>query len=198
VAFALLGVSTAVLVAGVDYVQSRDVILQKTQDAAVLTMTERIESLNPVGGMPPSQAKLDEIAIRLSDRDDTAVAVYRDRRSAGGLDPDTLPPDLRRAVREGHVVWQRVLMRGNPMLVIGTQLGLAQPGAPTLPSELEIYSVRSLEPEQQSISRLAAQAWLSGAVALGFAVLLALLAGRGVLGPVRELRRATNRLGEGT
>jgi two-component system sensor histidine kinase MtrB len=197
VAFALLGVSTAALVAGVDYVQARDVILQKTQDTAVLTLTERIETLPPLGGMPPSQAKLDEIATRLSDRDDTAVAVYRDRQSAGRPDPDTLPPELRHAVREGHVVWQRVSTDGNPVLVIGTQLILVPPGRAPQPSELEIYSIRSLRPEQQSIGRLATQAWLTGAVALVFAVLLALLAGRGVLGPVRELRRATNRLGEG-
>jgi two-component system sensor histidine kinase MtrB len=195
-AFALLGVSTAALVAGVDYVQARDVILQKTQDTAVLTLTERIETLSPLGGTPPSQTELDEIAGRLSDRDDAAVAVYRDRRSAGP-DSDTLPPELRHAVREGHVVWQRVSMNGTPTLVIGTQLRLVQPGGATLSSELEVYSVRSLEPEQRSIDQLATRAWLTGAVALAFAVLLALLAGRGVLGPVRELRRATNRLGEG-
>ncbi|HEV2780808.1 MAG TPA: ATP-binding protein [Actinophytocola sp.] len=211
VAFALLGVSTAALVAGVDYVQARDIILQKAQDTAVLTITERIETLPPLGDLPPSQATLDEIAGRLSGRDDTAVAVYRDRRSVGRLDPDTLPRELRRAVGEGIVVWQRVSMNGRPVLVIGTQLRLGRPGRPaqppggsalppgpaTQPSELEIYSVRSLEPEQQSIARLATRAWLTGAVALVFAVLLAVLAGRGVLEPVRELRRATNRLGEG-
>jgi two-component system sensor histidine kinase MtrB len=197
VAFALLGVSTAVLVAGVDYVLARDVILQKTQDSAVQTMTERIETLFPLGGMPPSQAKLDEIADRLSDRENAAVAVYRGRRSASGLDPDMLPPRLRRAVGDGNVVWQRVSVDGNPVLVMGTQVRLVQPGGATLPSGLEIYAVRGLQPEQQSIGRLATQAWVTGGVALVFAVLLALLASRGVLGPVRELRRATNRLGEG-
>jgi len=74
---------------------------------------------------------------------------------------------------------------------------LVRPGGATVPSGLEIYAVRGLQPEEQSIGRLATQAWLTGAVALVFAVLLALLASRGVLGPVRELRRATNRLGEG-
>ncbi|HKN96351.1 MAG TPA: HAMP domain-containing sensor histidine kinase [Pseudonocardiaceae bacterium] len=202
VAFVLLGVSTAVLVAGVDYVQARDIILQKTQDTAVLTLTERIETLLPPGGLgpgglPPSQAELDAIAGRLSDRDDTAVAVYRDIRSVGGPDVDTLAPELRNAVREGRVVWQRVLVAGRPVLVIGTQLRIVLRDGVTLPPELEIYSVRSLEPEQQSIGLLATRAWVTGAVALVFAVLLALLAGRGVLGPVRELRRATNRLGEG-
>ncbi|HEY0636335.1 MAG TPA: HAMP domain-containing sensor histidine kinase [Pseudonocardiaceae bacterium] len=197
VAFALVGVSTAVLVAGVGYVQARNVILQKTQDTAVLTMTGRIETLFPLDGMPPSQAQLDRIAGRLSDRDNTAVAVYRDRHSRGGPDPDMLPPELRHAVRGGRVVWQRVSMGGNPVLVIGTQVRLVRYGGAPFPSELEIYSVRGLRPEQQSIGLLATRAWLTGAVALVFAVLLALLAGRGVLGPVRELRRATDRLGEG-
>jgi two-component system, OmpR family, sensor histidine kinase MtrB len=197
VAFALLGVSTAVLVAGVDYVQARRVILQKTQDTAVVTMTERIETLFPLGGMPPNQIKLNEIAVRLSDRDDTAVAVYRDRQSVRGPDLDALPPELRHAVREGHVAWQRVSMDGSPVLVIGTQVRLIERGGATLPSELEVYSLRSLRPEQQSIGLLATRAWLTGAVALVFAVLLALLASGGVLRPVRELRRATDRLGEG-
>jgi two-component system sensor histidine kinase MtrB len=196
VAFALVGVSTAVLVAGVDYVLARDVILQKTQDAAVLTMTERIETLFPLGGIP-SQAELDDIAARLSDRDDTAIAVYRNRQSRSSPDLDVLPRDLRNAVRGGRVVWQRVSVDGNPWLVIGTQVRLVQPGGATMSSELEIYSVRGLRPEQRSIAQLATQAWLTGAVALVFAVLLALLAGRSVLGPVRELRRATDRLGEG-
>lgn len=197
VAFTLLGVCTAALVAGVDYIQARDVILQKTQDTAVLTMTERIETLLPLVGMPPSQATLDQIADRVSDRDGTAIAVYGDRRSRGPLDPGTLPRELRHAVRGGHVVWQRVWMRGSPVLVIGTQVRLVEEGGAEPDSELEIYSVRSLRPEQEIIGRLAARAWVTGAAALVFAVLLALLAGRGVLGPVRELRRATDRLGEG-
>ena len=197
VAFALLGVSTAALVAGVDYVLARDALLQKTQDTAVLTLTERIETLFPLGDLPPSQEELDEIAVRLSDRDDLTVAVHRDRRSAGGPDLATLPTELRHAVGGGHVVWQRISVDGHPVLVIGTRLVQVSSGRLTQPSELEVYSVRSLQPEQQSIGRLAARAWLTGAVALVFAVLLALLAERGVLGPVRELRRATNRLGEG-
>jgi len=196
VAFVLLGVSTAVLVAGVDYVQARNVILQKTQDTAVQTLVERIENL-PVGFVPPDQAGLEDIADRLSDRNDSAVAVYGDLRSLRGPDPAALSRSLRRAVGEGHVAWQRVLVDGHPVLVIGTQVRLGQGGGTTVPSGLEIYAVRSLDPEQESIGRLATRARLTGAAALVFAVLLALLAGRGVLGPVRELRRATNRLGEG-
>lgn len=194
-AFALLGVSTAALVAGVDYVEVRDTILKQAQDTAVLTLTERIEGLFPLRGMPPDQATLDDIADRLS-RDDTAIAVYRGQQSAGP-DLDGLPRGLRVEVRKGRVVWQRVSMDGVPMLVIGTQLRLLEPRGVSQLQGLEVYLLRSLEPEQRSISQLATRAWLTGGVALVFAVLLALLAGHGVLGPVRELRRATNRLGEG-
>jgi two-component system, OmpR family, sensor histidine kinase MtrB len=196
VAFVLLGVCTAVLVAGVDYVQARDAILQKTQDTAVQTMIERIESLYPIVGMPPTQAKLDDIADRLSDRDSTAVAVYGDRRSRG-LWAIVPPPELRDAVREGNVVWQRVSVDDHPVLVIGTQVRVAGRDGVSMPTELEVYTVRGLAAEEESINWLATQAWFTGALALMFAVLLALLASRGVLGPVRELRRATDRLGEG-
>lgn len=195
-AFVLLGVSTAVLVAGVAYVQARREILQRTQDAAVRTLTERVGSLPPPRGLPPGQAELDGIAGRLSDRDDTAIAVYRNRRSRGGPDPDQLPPELRAAVREGDVAWQRAPIKGFPVLVIGTQLRFTS-GRGTVLSELEVYSIRGLGSEQRSIERLADGARLTGAAAVVLAVLLALLAGRGVLRPVRELRRATDRLGAG-
>ena len=197
VAFALVGVITAVLVAGVDYVKARDEILQRTQDAAVLSLIERIEALPPLGAVPPGQAELDDISDRLSGQDDAVIVVYGDRQSRGFPDQDVLPPELRDAVLEGNVVWQRVSRYGYPVLVIGTQLRLVQADPASEPSELEIYSIRGLRPELQSIDELATGAWATGAVALVLAVLLALLAGRGVLRPVRELRRATDRLGAG-
>jgi two-component system, OmpR family, sensor histidine kinase MtrB len=199
VAFVLLGMSTAVLVAGVAYVQARDEILQRTQDAAVRTLTERIAGLPGLGAGPPDQAELDDIAGRLSDRSDISlvIVVYGDLRSTGGPGLDELPPELRSAVRGGNVVWQRVGEDGHPELVIGTQLRTLRPGGDTPQPELEVYSIRSLASEQRSVDRLATGAQRSGAAAVVLAVLLALLAGRGVLRPVRELRRATDRLGEG-
>jgi two-component system sensor histidine kinase MtrB len=199
VAFVLLGVSTAVLVAGVEYVQARDEILQRTQDAAVQTLVERIDTLPGLDAGAPDQAELDDIADRLSDSGDIAIviAVYGNLRSRNGPVLDSLPPELRYAVRGGNVVWQRTLDDGHPGLVIGTQLRLLRPDRATPPAELEIYSVRSLGSEQASVDRLATGAWRAGAVAVALAVALALLAGRGVLRPVRELRRATDRLGGG-
>jgi two-component system, OmpR family, sensor histidine kinase MtrB len=196
-AFALLCVVTAAAVAGGIYVQARNEILQRTQDAAVQAMTSRLEALYPLRSPAPGPAELGEIADTVTDRNSSAVAVYHEARSPAGLDPGMIPPELRRAVAGGDLAWQRVVWRGHPNLIIGAPLLIAEPGQPARVSGIEVYTVRSLLPEQRSIDLLAARAWLTGAVALAFAVFLALLATRGVLRPVHELGRAARLLGEG-
>ncbi|MFG1866913.1 ATP-binding protein [Micromonospora arborensis] len=195
-AFALLGVTTTAVVASGSYIQARTVILQQAQDAAVMSLTDQLTKVYPIAELPPTQGELDNLAQRLSDREGFAVVVYRDMRSQGS-DPDPLTPELRRDVGDGLIAWQRVSFDGQPALLIGTQLRLDRPDGTSRPSGLEVYSVRSLVPEQQSIDRLATLAWLTGGLSLLLAVLLALLAARGVLRPVRDLGRAARRLGEG-
>jgi two-component system sensor histidine kinase MtrB len=196
VAFLLLAATTAAGVAGGMYLQARNVVLQKSQDTAVADLTDRIEELYPLRDLPPSQARLDEIAVSLSGRYDAALASYGGRTSRLRLRPDAIPLELRRAVGDGRVAWQRMTYDGSPSLVIGTRLDLTHPGG-TSPSGLEVYTVRSLLPEQQSIDRLAARALLTGGLCLVLAVALALVAANGVLRPVRELGSAARRLGEG-
>ncbi|MEV4766517.1 HAMP domain-containing sensor histidine kinase [Micromonospora chokoriensis] len=196
-AFALLGVTTTAVVASGSYVQARTVILQQAQDAAVMSLTDQLTKVYPIAQLPPDQNELDLLAQRLSDRDTTTVVVYRDlpSRRFGATDPVT--PELRQEVGRGRIAWQRVVFDGEPKLLIGTQLGLERPDGITRPSGLEVYSMRSLLPEQQSIDQLAARAWLTGGLSLVLAVLLALLAAGSVLRPVRELGRAARSLGEG-
>jgi signal transduction histidine kinase len=199
-AFALLCVVTAAAVAGGIYAQARNEILQRTQDAAVETMTGRLETLYPLQSPAPGPAELGEIAGAVTDRDSSAVAVYREARSPGGLDPGVIPPELRRAVAGGDLAWQRVAWPGNRdwiLLIIGAPLLIVGPDGAARASGIEVYVARSLLPEQRSIDRLADLAWFTGGAALGFAVVLALLATRGVLRPVRELGRAARLLGEG-
>ncbi|WP_433428052.1 ATP-binding protein [Nonomuraea sp. CA-141351] len=210
-AFALLCVVTAAAVAGGIYVDARNAILQRTQDAAVRAMTSRLEELFPLRNPAPGPAELGEIAATVTDGNSSAVAFYHELHSPTGpppgleapgmnplvLDPRAIPPELRRTVAGGEVAWQRVVWQGAPFLVIGTPLLIADPGQPTRMSGIEVYAARSLLPEQRSIDRLAARAWLTGGAALAFAVVLALLATRGVLGPVRELGRAARLLGQG-
>ncbi|MDG4823200.1 HAMP domain-containing sensor histidine kinase [Asanoa sp. WMMD1127] len=197
-AFAVLGLTSTALVAGVSYGQARTVILQKAQDAAVLSLVDEVSRLPSVAQLPPSVPQLDAIARDLSQGPDAAVVLYRDAYSSAGLAAEEISADLRAAVPEGNVVWQRVSgPGGNPMLVIGTELRARRPDGGSEPTGIEIYRLHSLAEEQHSIDQLAALAWSTGAASLVLAVLLALLAARGVLRPVRELGRAARRLGEG-
>ncbi|MET0135264.1 MAG: HAMP domain-containing sensor histidine kinase [Kibdelosporangium sp.] len=196
-AFAALCVLTAAAVAGGIYIKARDVILQKAQDAAVLTMTERVSRFFPIRSLPLSQDELAEISGAVADRTNSAVVLSGGRKSLSSLDPDSLPAELLREVRAGRVAWQRVERHGEPVLIIGTQLTFKQPNRVSRASGVEIYVVRSLKPEQDSIAQLATRAWLIGGLALAFAMLLAVLAARGVLRPVRQLHQAAHRLGEG-
>ncbi|GAA3803348.1 HAMP domain-containing sensor histidine kinase [Sphaerisporangium flaviroseum] len=222
--FALLCVVTAAAVAGGIYVQARNAILQRTQDAAVQSMTSRLEALYPLRSAAPGPDELGEIAAAAADQNSLAVAVYREMHSPGSppppagpppqgdrppqggrrpggnvpiLDPGRIPPELRRAVAGGDIVWQRVVWQRAPLLIIGTPLLIVEEDRTTRVSGIEVYVARSLLPEQRSIDELAARAWLIGGAALAFAVVLALLATRGVLRPVRELGRAARLLGEG-
>ncbi|MEO3875862.1 HAMP domain-containing sensor histidine kinase [Nonomuraea sp. B12E4] len=201
-AFALLSVVTAAAVAGGLYLLARNEILQRTQDAAVRAMKERLEEVFPLQNPAPGPDELGEIARTVSDQNIPAVALYHQlhSRPAGndpGLPPEMIPRGLRRAVADGQIAWQRVIWQGRPILVIGTPLLIIERDQTTRLSGIEVYTARSLSPEQHSINNLAVRAWLIGGAALAFAVVLALLASRGVLRPVRELGRAARLLGEG-
>jgi len=196
-AFAMLGLTTTALVAGVSYGQARTVILQKAQDAAVLSLVDEVSRLDPVRQLPPSPEQLNAIAAVVSTGPDAAVVAYGDGYAPSGLHPSELPQPLRAAVREGKVVWQRFSRDGTPTLAIGTQLMATRGDGSTEPTGIEVYRLHPLDDEQHSIEALAALAWSTGAASLVLAVLLALLAARGVLRPVRELGRAARRLGEG-
>ncbi|MFI6319099.1 ATP-binding protein [Nonomuraea sp. NPDC050556] len=196
-AFALLCVVTAAAVAGGIYVQARNAILQRAQDAGVQTMTSRLGALFPLPTATPGPAQLGEIARTVTDRYSLAVAVYHGERSPAGLDPAVIPQELRRAVAGGALAWQRVVWQGAPILIIGTPLMIVEADQSKRLSGIEVYIARSLLPEERSIDQLAVSAWLTGAAALAFAVVLAWLATRGVLGPVRELGRGARLLGQG-
>ncbi|YCK37981.1 ATP-binding protein [Actinomadura sp. ATCC 39365] len=226
-AFALLCVVTTAAVAGGLYVQARTDILQRAQDAALQATRGRMETLFPLRTPAPDRTELGRIAATMAERDSYAIAVYRERYEQAGppsgpppglagnpapgsggrdgngpalkpedLRPQALSVSLRRKVAEGEIAWQRVVREGRPFLIIGAPLLIAE-GDRWRVSGIEVYTARSLLPEQRSIDWLATRAWLIGGAAMAFAVVVALLATRSVLRPVRELGRAARLLGEG-
>ncbi|WP_410657086.1 ATP-binding protein [Amycolatopsis sp. lyj-112] len=196
-AFSLLVVVTAVMVAGGTYVLSRTVILQQSQDATARLLVDKVSALYPLGPLPPSDGTLDRINGELSARDLGALVLYEGKATGNMQLESVLSTELRDAVRAGEVAWQRVLVGDAPILVVGTRLDVVLPGGRAQASGIETYISRSMLPEQESIGELATRAWLIGGVALLFAVALALLAARGVLRPVRELGDAARWLGKG-
>jgi two-component system sensor histidine kinase MtrB len=214
-AFVLLCVVTAAAVAGIGYVKARNEILQRAQDAAVDAMRDRLATLFPLVTDTPGQDDLARIAAGLHDTNSSAVAFFRGQRSPGrpvpppgrwrsggpppkpDLDEADIPAELRRTVAAGTMAWQRVTWRGRPLLIIGAPLLIAEPDGTTRNSGIEVYTAHSLLPEQRSIDGLALWAWLTGAAALVFAVVLGTVATRGVLRPVRELGWAARLLGQG-
>jgi two-component system, OmpR family, sensor histidine kinase MtrB len=186
-AFAALVVLTGASVAGGMYVQARTEILQKAQDNAVNEVLTTVEGQLPLRTLPPTDQDLQALAGQLSNRTDTGAAAY-DNRWSGDLKQETVPQELRAAVAEGYTAWQRVEVSGYPILVTGTRVN---------GTRLEVYAMRSLLPEEQSISAMAERAWLIAGGALVMAMLIALVAAEGVLGPIRRLGRAATSLGKG-
>lgn len=196
-AFVLLSTLTTAGVAGGIYVQARNDILQRTQDASVRTLTDRLSAVYPLARGTPHRSQLQYIADVVTDQDSATVAMYKDLTSSSSVPREALPRALRQAVAEGDVAWQRVVRHGEPLLIIGTPLRIIHPDGAAWPSGIEVYSIRSLAPEQRSIDQLAATAWAIGGAAVALAIVLALLAARSVLRPARELGHAAQRLGAG-
>ncbi|MFI6101825.1 ATP-binding protein [Lentzea sp. NPDC051213] len=191
-AFAFLSVVTAAAVAGAGYVQARDAIVQRAQDNAVIETTNRVEQLYPLPARPPDVAALERIAGRVSGREGMAYA-QANGLSAGSMNPAVITAELRSLVASGYVGWQRVPYEGGVWLVVGMQLRVSSGGA----SGIEVYVLRPFTSEMQVVSDLARNAWLIGGAGLVLALLLGLLAARGVLRPVRELRMGAWQLGQG-
>lgn len=175
VAFALLSGITAAAVSGAMYVQARNMVLERAQNSAAELFTDKIAAM----AVPDVSA--------LSDRNSAGLILYKGRVwGEAGLAPEVVPQALRDEVHNGVVAWQRVERNGRVGLILGMQV-----------SQMEFYQSRDLDAEQVSVGQLAMVAWTIGIGSLVLGCFLAWIAANSVLRPVRELREAAHRLGEG-
>ncbi|WIY07624.1 HAMP domain-containing sensor histidine kinase [Amycolatopsis mongoliensis] len=185
----ILGATAA---AGASYVSARNAILKGIQDQTMVKLRDQIVAYLPTVSLPPSQATLDAFATAL--KPSGALVVYHDLHSSSSMSPDEVPAELRRTVASStNIQFQRVDAHGFPQFYVGLQV---QTGSGAT-SGLEVYATTSLVQQQAAIDELARQAWLVSALALPFAVGVALLAARQVLRPVRALNTAADQLGRG-
>jgi two-component system sensor histidine kinase MtrB len=192
-AFAVIMIIGATAAAGASYVSARNAILGGFQDQTMLKLRDQIVAYLPTVSLPPTQATLDAFGTAL--KSSNAVVVYHGKRSGSGIDPRDVPAELRLAVATStNIQFQRTDVQGGPQFFVGVPV---QTGRPGQASGIEVYTMVSLDQQQAAIDDLSRTAWQTSALALPFAVVLALLAARQVLRPVRALNKAASELGQG-
>ncbi|RKS74752.1 two-component system sensor histidine kinase MtrB [Actinomadura pelletieri DSM 43383] len=204
-AFTAVALLAALLASGISYVLLRRVMLHRAQDTVLTdvrkTLTRQVPAELPPDVTPLIGAQLEEALEAVPGRKAAAVPMRLD----GGVD---LPPRnkldvpvttefARRAMNK--VVFQRVLRDGVPYLLVGARLDgyvtTADEPRRTVPPM--VYVSASLSREAADLRLLTNALVVADALALASAVVLALLATRGVLRPVRRLGVAARALGEG-
>ncbi|GAA0350137.1 HAMP domain-containing histidine kinase [Actinoallomurus spadix] len=170
-------------------------LVTSTQRRLTESIAGQIGATTPQLTYPPDQAALDRLRAAVGAN---TLVTYRDLRSADGAETGLVTEALHTAVRtRDRLVTQRVTASGRPWLLIGTPIVITGPDGARTPSGIEVYAVRDLTGVERQVDDLAWSAAGTAALALPPAVLLALLAARSVLRPVRELRDTARRLAAG-
>ncbi|MEW2522032.1 ATP-binding protein [Actinacidiphila alni] len=205
VAFVLVAVVSALSTGALAFREARTGVLQQSQDAVIRQFRDSVDAV--AAGIPtePDQQAMDALVGQVARANQSqrwqVLATYgRRRASFGARDAfDRLSPELLASVRDQpSAVFQRVSAGGGPVLVVGLPVayGNGRGGPPAL-SGLVMYLVVPQDTEQAYVKAMITAIKDAALWAVGLAVVLALFAARGVLRPVRALRRATRRMAEG-
>jgi two-component system sensor histidine kinase MtrB len=203
VAFVLVTAVATLTTGALTFREARTGVLQQSQDTVIKRLRYHVNALARNISYPPSQADLDWVATEVSRAEPAqnwrVLATYRELRATSTPQDRfaELTPAMRSAVGSRRAaVFQRVRTQGRSSLMVGLPVTFATPaGHPA--SGVAVFLTVPQTGEQGYVDALVAAVGRAVVPALGLAVLLALLAARGVLRPVRELRRATRRIAEG-
>lgn len=202
-AFLLVAAISAGSTAALTYQKARTAILKQTQDTAVNTLRDQVEQLEL--RLPLDQQELQRIVIDLGKRGKPhpwiLFAEYGDlRASTNPVSPTStvLTAGLRdKVLGSQYTAFQRVEdQRGNPYLTVGVP-ALFEHNGYTEPTGLVFFAAVPLSAEKQTVEALVQAAQQGAVPGLAIAIVPALLAARSVLRPVRDMRRAAQRLGRG-
>jgi two-component system sensor histidine kinase MtrB len=203
-AFGLVAAAAALSTGALTFREARTGILQQSQDTVIRLLRERIGTLAPGLTFPPGQADLAVFATEVAQGDPSRnwrVLVTYHGLSATSEPQDAfteLTPALREAATtQTPTVFQRVTAGGRSSLVVGMPVMFASAHDLRGPTGLTVFLVVPQTAELSYVHALDSAVERATVPALGLAVVLALLAARGVLRPVRELRHATRRIAEG-
>ncbi|MEU7040906.1 ATP-binding protein [Streptomyces varsoviensis] len=200
VAFLLVAALSALTTAALTFREARNAILKRTQDTAVQTLRSRVNSQLPDVPFPPDQTALATFTHDLDQAGEPQRWITYARYEGQLPVPDAIPDGqvsrkLQEKVRKGVSAFQRIDVQGEPWLVIGLPVTFGDSGSER--SGLEVYARMPLRGEEANVQALVQAAQRGALPAFAIAIVPALLAARGVLRPVRELRRATQKITEG-
>jgi len=210
-AFTAVALLSSALASGIAYVLVRRAMLQRTQDAMITQVRQTVSRMVPTE-LPPDTGELlaGELEQALTSSDGRVKAFATPLPLYGPI-PPAMPALGRLHVRPGaafltkardgreNMIYQRVVGHGRPYLLVAAKptayvVSGVEPQRQTPP--VVIVSV-SLEKEAADLRSFGWAVTVADGAAVVAALLLALLATRGVLLPVRRLASATRDLGEG-
>ncbi|MFI8183886.1 HAMP domain-containing sensor histidine kinase [Actinacidiphila glaucinigra] len=204
VAFVLVTMAGALSTGAVTFREARTGVLQQSQDTVIRQFRAGVNDLAVNTPLQPDQSDLETAVNHVLRANQSqgwrVLATYGSlRASAPSADFDKITPELRRSVATKRAaVFQRVDDNGRPWLVVGMPVTYTSgEGTESMLSGLVMYLVVPQDTEQAYVQAMVSAIEHATLVALGLAVVLALLAASGVLRPVRALRGATRRMAEG-
>ncbi|MEU0630572.1 HAMP domain-containing sensor histidine kinase [Streptomyces sp. NPDC005989] len=201
VTFVVVALVSALTATALAYRDARTAVLQRTQNAAVDDLRERVTAVAADFDVPPDQQSLSRFAAKVSEGlgGNIVVARYQDLSAVSDSLADTtsrITTELRTAVTTGDQArFQRVRWRGDPYLVVGTPVRFGDGDRRT--SGLEVYAITDLRAERDDTAALLDSVRAGMVPVVLLAAVLALLAAGTVLRPVRKLGRATRELAAG-
>ncbi|MFF1408969.1 ATP-binding protein [Streptomyces sp. NPDC058289] len=202
-AFLLVAAISAVSTAALTYQQARNAILKQSQDTAISTLRDLVD--NQSVALPMDQQQLQRMVLDLGKRGQPHPWILfgeygslRASTNPASATSTVVTDELRRQVSDRpHGAFQRTEDRsGTLYLVVGMPTVFKHSGADQ-PTGVVLYAVMPLSSEQTTVDAMVAAARQGAIPGLAIAVVPALLAARSVLRPVRDMRRAALRLGEG-
>uniref|UniRef100_UPI0040402B5B ATP-binding protein n=1 Tax=Streptomyces sp. SJL17-4 TaxID=2967224 RepID=UPI0040402B5B len=206
-AFLLVAAVGCGTTATLTYRAARNAILEQTQDTAVSAFREQIDALGIDLPVDPDSLRdsLMRIAGQGKPRAWRVYAEYGTLRVSSTDRPTSsvITPELRARAADDEAVphgsFQRVVKNGTPYLTIAVPaVFLARsPEGPPQRTGLVFYAVMELAEEEANIEAMVMAARDGALPALAVALIPALIAARGVLRPVRELRHAAHSMGRG-
>ncbi|MBA5224513.1 HAMP domain-containing histidine kinase [Streptomyces griseoaurantiacus] len=203
-AFVLVAMASSLGTGALAFREARTGVLQQSQDSVINRFRASVDAVAPTIPLAPDRSDLQSAVEQVLYANRSAGwrvrAAYGDHRAqapdTGFVEPS---PELLRSVRGRRAaVFQRMNVDGRPLLVVGMPVTYTsgedkEPRLSGLVMYLEVPQTTELGYVEAMVSGIE-RATL---VALGLAVVLALLAASGVLRPVRALRRATRRMAAG-